>query len=163
MDTDVANGASDPTASGTALLSRKGLFGKSGVLNQNLDQSIAVNQDSAKMEQPSVDDTEQPTAAFSVTVPEHSESERTAELTEESQKTIAANGSGDARQLKVAPDVYSEKDATIEEQAVEGDDLHVANESVNVKEYVAGGEASDAKCADEPDDTAANPPQPSSH
>ncbi|WKX92776.1 hypothetical protein Q1695_010651 [Nippostrongylus brasiliensis] len=159
MDTDVANGASDPTASGTALLSRKGLFGKSGVLNQNLDQSIAVNQDSAKMEQPSVDDTEQPTAAFSVTVPEHSESERTAELTEESHKTIAANGSGDARQLKVA----SEKDATIEEQAVEGDDLHVTNESVNVKEYVAGGETSDAKCADEPDDTAANPPQPSSN
>ncbi|VDL65593.1 unnamed protein product, partial [Nippostrongylus brasiliensis] len=163
MDTDVANGASDPTASGTALLSRKGLFGKSGVLNQNLDQSIAVNQDSAKMEQPSVDDTEQPTAAFSVTVPEHSESERTAELTEESHKTIAANGSGDARQLKVASDVYSEKYATIEEQAVEGDDLHVTNESVNVKEYVAGGEISDAKCADEPDDTAANPPQPSSN
>ncbi|KAK5983149.1 hypothetical protein GCK32_001354 [Trichostrongylus colubriformis] len=49
MDTDVSNGSSDSTTSATALLSRKGLFGKSGVLNQSLDSSIATHQDSRKL------------------------------------------------------------------------------------------------------------------
>ncbi|RCN39196.1 BRCA1 protein [Ancylostoma caninum] len=48
MDTEVTNGAPDSATGASALLSRKGLFGKSGVLNQGLEASIAVEKEVLK-------------------------------------------------------------------------------------------------------------------
>ncbi|KAK6727296.1 hypothetical protein RB195_005163 [Necator americanus] len=48
MDADVSNGASDSPTSGSSLLSRKGLFGKSGVLNQTLETGITVEKEVLK-------------------------------------------------------------------------------------------------------------------
>ncbi|KHJ82507.1 hypothetical protein OESDEN_17799 [Oesophagostomum dentatum] len=51
MDSEATNGSSDSNTSGSALLSRKGLFGKSGVLNQNLESSIATEKEVLKPEE----------------------------------------------------------------------------------------------------------------
>ncbi|XGW20049.1 hypothetical protein V3C99_003700 [Haemonchus contortus] len=73
MDADISNGSSDSAGSGTALLSRKGLFGKSGVLNENLDSSVAINQDTQKLEEKKSDpnNDEQNTSTLDFITHEH--------------------------------------------------------------------------------------------
>ncbi|KAJ1350609.1 hypothetical protein KIN20_006437 [Parelaphostrongylus tenuis] len=100
MDEEVSNGASETNTSSTTVLSRKGLFGKSGLVNDTFDTSIAVEKD------PIVSSRETPNR----------------DNEEESRTDVSASNSNDA-------EVPSHGNEVLERQSEQSADEEVAGEA----------------------------------
>ncbi|KAE9421300.1 hypothetical protein Angca_006533, partial [Angiostrongylus cantonensis] len=91
MDAEVSNGASETNAGGATVLSRKGLFGKSGVVSETFDTSIAVEQEQILLthDTPNRNKEEPDVSASRSNVPEVSSTNHETETPEEQSKQCA--------------------------------------------------------------------------